>query len=66
MQTGACDEGEWPLVCDAEDSQEEVDDLEGWDGSDGGVEVLGEEVPEDLRPEEAFEGSGYLVWRWVR
>lgn len=61
VQTRAGDEGEWPFVCDAKKSQEEVDDLEGWDGSYGGIEVLGQEVPEDLRPKEGFDCSSYLV-----
>lgn len=61
VQTGACDEGERPLVCDTEDSHDEVDDLEGWDGSYGGIQVLCQEVPEDLRPKEGFEGGGYLI-----
>jgi len=28
---------------------------------DGTVEILGEEVPEELGPEEAFKGGSYLV-----
>jgi hypothetical protein len=36
--------------------------LEGGDGFDGTVEVLGQEVPEDLWVEESFYGGGDLVW----
>jgi hypothetical protein len=35
--------------------------LEDGEWFDGGVEVFGEEIPEDLGPEEALEGGGALV-----
>ena len=35
--------------------------MEDREGLDSGVEVFGEEVPEDLGPEEAFEGGSALV-----
>lgn len=52
-----------PFPGEGEDAEEEVDELEDGDGADGGVEVGGEEVPEDFGPEEAFEGGGDLVCR---
>lgn len=51
-----------PFPGEGEDAEEEVDDLQDGDGADGGVEVGGEEVPEDFGPEEAFEGGGDLVY----
>ena len=52
---------ERPFPGEAEDAEEEVEALEDGDGFDDGVEVDGEEVPEDLGPEEAFYGGGNLV-----
>jgi hypothetical protein len=38
--------------------------LEDGEGLYCSVEVFGEEVPEDFRPEETFDCGGYLIW-WV-
>ena len=38
--------------------------MQHWYGFYGSIEVLGEEVPEYLGPEEAFDCGGYLVWRF--
>ena len=40
---------------------DEVEDLEDRERFHGRVEVGGEEIPEDLGPEETFEGGGDLV-----
>lgn len=56
-------EGEGPFPREDENAEEEVDDLEYWEWFHGGVEVGGEEVPEDFGPEETFEGGGDLVYR---
>lgn len=56
------DEGlERPLPGDGQQGEDQVDDLQGGEGLDGRVEGFGQEVPEDLRPEEAFERGGQLV-----
>jgi len=62
VQGGAGDEAQRPFVGHAEDSEEQVHDLEGGNGLYGAVEVLGGEVPEDLGPEEAVEAGADLVW----
>lgn len=49
------------LPCDAEDTEEEIDDLEDGYRLDSAIEVLGNEVPENLRPEEALYRGGDLV-----
>lgn len=56
------EEGEGPFPGEDEDAEEEVDDLEDGEGFDGAVEIGGEEVPEDLWPEEPFERGGDLVY----
>lgn len=57
MQSGAGEETEWPLPGKAEESHQHVDDLECGYGLDGAIEVLCEEVPEDLGPEEAVKAG---------
>lgn len=57
----AGEELERPFPEQADDAEEEVEDLQDGRGFDGAVEVLGQEVPEDLGPEEAFERGGNLV-----
>jgi hypothetical protein len=37
--------------------------LQNRNGLDGGVEVLGQEVEEEFRPEKAFDCAGDLIWR---
>jgi hypothetical protein len=49
-----CHKPQWPFVGEGDDAEDEVYDLEDWDGFDGFVEVFGVEVPEDLGPEEAL------------
>lgn len=53
--------GEGPLPGERDEAEEQVEDLQKGNGADGAVEVGGEEVPEDLGPEEALEGGGDLV-----
>lgn len=61
MDRGARNLLKRPLPSECEEAEEQVDGLEDGYRLDGAVEVLGEEVPEDLRPEEALESCGYLV-----
>lgn len=61
MDAGAGEQGEGPLQGDHGDAEDEVDDLEDGEGLDGDVERLGEEVPEDLGPDEALDGGADLV-----
>ena len=59
-----CSSGEdWkrPFPAEAEKGEEEVYGLEEGDGADGGVEVGGEEVPEEFGPEETFDAGEELV-----
>ncbi|KAH6610863.1 hypothetical protein Trco_000883 [Trichoderma cornu-damae] len=62
VDAGAGNEGEGPFQGEHGHAQEQVDDLEDGGGLDGGVERLGEEVPEDLGPEEALDSGANLVW----
>lgn len=54
MRRCACQWFEWPFPCQRRDAKDQVDDLEDWNGFDGGVEVVCDKVPEDFGPEEAF------------
>jgi hypothetical protein len=47
-----------PLVGEAHERDDDVEDLQDGDGLDGGVEVFGQEVEEEFGPEEGFEGAG--------
>lgn len=65
MDEGAGHEAERPLPrqpCEAED---EIGDLQDRDRLDSAVKGLGQEVPEDLGPEEALKSSGDLVWAFI-
>lgn len=61
MERRAGNEAERPLIGEAYKAQDEVDYLECRHGLDSAVQVLGEEVPEDLGPEEALDGGSQLV-----
>ena len=61
METTASKQANGPFPRQTQHAHEEVDDLQGGNRLDGAVEVLGQEVPEDLGPEEGFNGSAYLV-----
>lgn len=50
-----------PLPGEYEEAQEQVDNLQYRDGFDNGIEVPGQEVPEDLGPEEALDGCSHLI-----
>ena len=65
VQPRAREEGERPLPREADDAEDEVYDLEDGEGLNGRVQVLGQEVPEDLGPEEGLEGGCYLVCGFV-
>lgn len=55
MESRACEQRQRPFPSEGDDAEEEIDDLQNGDAAgDGAVEVLGEEVPEDLGPEETF------------
>ncbi len=62
MQCRPGDESKRPFPRKEEDAEHKVDDLQDREWLYCKVEVLGEEVPEDLRPEEAFKCCCYLVW----
>lgn len=62
---GEGEERHGPLPGEGEEAEQQVDALQDGDGAHGRVEVGGEEVPEDLGPEEGFEGGGDLVF-WGR
>ncbi|MCJ1471027.1 hypothetical protein MMC07_009675 [Pseudocyphellaria aurata] len=61
MHGGVGEPGKWILPGETQDAEEQVDDLQDGDRPHRAVEVGGEEIPEDFRPEEAFEGGGDLV-----
>jgi hypothetical protein len=61
VQSSAGDEREWVFHGDATESKDQVHDLQDGEGLDGTVEVLCEEVPEDLWPEEGLESGSDLV-----
>ena len=52
---------EWPFHGQSEEREDEVDDLQNWEGLHCSIKSLGEEVPENLRPEETFDGGFELV-----
>jgi hypothetical protein len=61
VEAGACEEGKWPFPHESDEAENHVDDLEYGEGLDGAIEVFGEEIPEDFRPEEGFERGCYLI-----
>lgn len=61
MQACAREQRQRPFPRQADDAQDDVDDLQDGERLHGRVEVLGQEVPEDLGPEEGFQRGGYLV-----
>jgi hypothetical protein len=56
-----CEEAERPFPGEDDDAEDEVYYLEKRERFNGGVEVLGEEVPEYFGPKETFDGGGYLI-----
>ena len=60
---GGCtgEDGKRVFPAQGEEAEAEVEDLEDGDGTDEGVEVGGEEVPEQFGPEEGEDGGGDLV-----
>ena len=46
---------QWPLVGKTYDSDNDVENLQDRYGFYGGVEVLGQEIEKEFRPEEAFD-----------
>lgn len=65
MERGLRDELEGPLPGEDDEPADNVDDLQGGEGLHRAVEVGGEEVPEDLGPEEAVDAGGDLVCEGV-
>ena len=51
---------ERPLHRNGEDSEHDVDNLQVWEGTDKDIEIAGEDIPEDLWPEKAFNASTNL------
>lgn len=62
VEGGLCDDAQRPLPGCDDEPHYQVNGLQHWYGFYGPVEVLGEKVPEDLGPEEAFDCCCYLVW----
>jgi hypothetical protein len=56
----SCDWYQWPLQAKAHERKDEVEYLQYGEWFDCYIEIFGEDVPEDLGPEEAFDGSGEL------
>lgn len=65
MEAAAGEKGEGPLEGEQAEAEDEVDYLQNGYGPDGNVKVAREKVPEDLGPEEAFDGCRYLVCAWL-
>jgi len=61
VERGPSNESQRPFPSKHEETEDEVDDLEDRQRLHSQVEVFGEEVPEDLRPEEAFDCCCYLI-----
>lgn len=61
MDVGVFEVFERVFVGEASETENEVEDLKNRDWFYGAVEVLGEEVPEDFGPDEAFYRSADLV-----
>lgn len=61
MKAGPGDKAQWPLQGKHSQSKDEVDCLQNRDGFDSWVQVLGEEVPKYLGPNEPFNGSANLI-----
>lgn len=61
MQTGAREESQRPFPAKTDDAQDDVEDLQGGNLRDGRIQVLGEEVPEDLGPEDGLDAGADLV-----
>jgi len=59
---GEAEDVEGPLVAERDEAEQQVERLEDGDGLHGAVEVVGEEVEEDLGPDESFYAGGYLIW----
>ena len=54
VKAGSGNEAQWPLPSDEQESEQEVDDLQYRHRLDGGIKGFGEEIPEDLGPEETL------------
>ena len=63
MQRRAGQDAKRQFLHEYEDTEDQVDGLENGERFYCQVEVLGEEVPEYLRPEEAFDSGCDLVCR---
>ena len=61
MDRGSRKEAGWPFEQKSHDSEHKIDNLQDRKRLDGHIEVLGEEIPEDFGPEEAFEGCSDLI-----
>lgn len=65
MQSRTGEHSERPLPCETDDTHDDVDDLKDRYGLNAAIEILGQEVPEDLGPEEGFDCRADLVWIYV-
>ena len=61
MQSSTGEQRKWPFPCETNNSEDHVENLQYGYGLDSAIEVLSEEIPEDLGPEEAVESSAYLI-----
>lgn len=61
VEGSGCEDSQWPLPGCDDDPHYEINGLQHWYRFYGSVQVLGEEVPEDLGPEEAFNCGCDLV-----
>ena len=61
METGIGNEAEGPFPCETDEAKHEVEDLERGHRLHGSIEILSEEVPENLGPEESLDRRSDLV-----
>ena len=60
VEWGLGHEAERPFHRKGEEGEHQIDDLQVWEGLNQDIEVAGEDVPEDLGPEKAFDGGTKL------
>jgi hypothetical protein len=63
VDSGSSNKTKRPFPSKHDDTKDDVDYLKRGDGFDGSIEVLGEEIPEDLGPEDAVNTGYELPWK---
>jgi hypothetical protein len=58
VDSRSSNETQRPFPSEHDETEDDVNYLEGRDGFDCSIEVLGEEIPEDLGPEDSVD-AGY-------